>query len=283
MSKSKEKETPKEVGTKKLNINETKERIITAIPVPDNKTFDKIMEFVVEYHKLHGRTASIIPTTAMIVTKGQWIMRRAVELDDEHLIVQLPKNPDLPDKNVLRYFTHVPPSLGAIEKGLFLKNLRNKPKQGYWYLKSHLIIGHEPITRDFYTGRIADEPKKLQKLEEVGSLIKADSDLAKATWGQDCSSPTGYFIHPDKVELDQFGKPRQVYDISDIDAITSEVAIAEEKKLVDNAIEAAFEAYEKDPNKQLMLVLLGGALLFFSITFTYMWFFSDTIKTLMGV
>ena len=246
----------------RIPIEKAKEQTIIGIPVPDAKSFDKIMQFVIEYHRLKGRTASVIPTSAMIVSPGQWVMRRAVEIDDEHLIVELP------EKTTLRYFTHVKPTLGAIDRSLFERNFFGKQKKGFWYNRCHLIIGHEPITRDFYTGRIADEEKKWQKLLEVGVLIKEDSELAKQHFMRngEVKSPTGYFIHPEKVELDQHGKPREIYDISDIDAITSEVVIAEEKKLVDNAIAAAFEAYDQDPNRDLKIILLGVGIIITLIT-----------------
>ena len=96
---------------------EKKIKYIYGIPTPDPKKFDKVMEFVLDYHKARGKTASIVPTSAIIVTPGQFVMRRAVEVDDEHLVVELDNLVasgireivivgNVPDENIVSHSDH---------------------------------------------------------------------------------------------------------------------------------------------------------------------------------
>lgn len=250
------KEEKKLLEEKKANIlalqQEMKTFALENIPLPNIEIVQRLMNFNFDLHRASGKTENIIPVFAMITSRGQAVLRKAVELDDEHVLVEVS------EEEVVRYFTHVKPVLLAVDADLF----GGITTRGGWrYAKVHYFIGHEPISRDLYTGSIADSQKKINKLIELGILIYEDSEEAITTFGEGGKakpSPTGYYIAPEFVENDEYGKPFEIYDVSDIDAITAEVKRAEDDKLVQIAIRAAYEEYEEPDTKSLMWVVLGA-------------------------
>jgi hypothetical protein len=274
-------EQSKELEEKKLEIvalqNELKEFALVQVQLPNFDVMSKLMNFNLDLQKASGRTPEIVPVFAFISTRGYSVLRRAVEIDDEHILVEVEEN------ETVKYFTHVKPSFLAIEASFFGKI----NAKGWKYAKIHWIRGHEPVSRDLFTGAIADHNKKINKLVELGILLPQDHKTVIETWGtQDNNgnvikpkSPTGYFISPIFADVDDYGQPLEEYDVSDIDAITSEVLRAEEDQLVKLAIRAAYEEYEEPDTKSLLWVMLGAAIFGIIIVMGSLWTIQEMAKT----
>ncbi len=171
--------------------------------------------------------------------------------------------------SIRQYFTHVKPILLTLDKDVMGRGGRAKQ------LRLHFVLEDEPMTRDLYTGEIADQNKKYEKLKEIGVLIDhsdrdemkaafaivSEEDLTEAEEAFDWEallnvSPTGYYVHPEWAGTDPFGVPRVIYDVSDIDAIREEVARLLESDLIQAYIAAAMKEVNAKHNKEMMWIVL---------------------------
>ena len=219
-----------------------------------------------------------------LVKKGRTRKTKVIRVNSE--IIEVQEKIDGKEVNK-QYFTHVPP---VHEYDDTIRTNREKIM--------HFAYEDEPMTRDWWSMIIADHSKKYEKLLEIGCIIRdnnleelkryfltyndeydgsenseewifSEENIKEKLWNK---SPTGYIFIPDWAGYDVFGKPRLVYDVSDIDAIKEEIY----KVLEDNVIKEYSEAVIVDPyakkNKELafmvivfaiVLILSDGMLLYF--------------------
>jgi hypothetical protein len=228
----------------------------------ENELQDYSLTDNIEYRKQKS-----IDEYITLVKKGRIRKMKAHRINSEIIEVRDKIN----DKDIVKqYFTHVPP---VHEYDNTIRRNREKIM--------HFAYEDEPMTRDWHTMLIADHDKKWAKLIEIGCVIRDNDMLNLQKYFQVMDeetgeqiyteqdirdnifqkSPTGYVFVPEWAGYDVFGKPRLVYDVSDIDAIKEEIY----KVLEDDVIKEYSEAVIVDPyakkNKELTIIVLIFAVL----------------------
>jgi len=197
-----------------------------------------------------------------LVKKGRIRKVRVERITSE--IIQIKEK--INDQEVTKqWFAHVPP---VHEYDSTIKTNREKIM--------HFAYEDEPFTRDWFSMIVADHYKKWEKLLEIGCVVRdtdldallkifiiRDPDTNEELYGIDeikkhlyKKSPTGFIFVPEWAGYDVFGKPRIVYDISDIDAIKEEIYKVLEDEVIKKYSEAVIVDPYKNKAKQLEFIII---------------------------
>lgn len=219
----------------------------------------------VEYNRMGEKKAR--NEYLKLVKVGRARMVKVHRVNSEIVEIREEKGDDI--KVVKQYFTHVPP-------------IRDYDQDGNEKLV-HFAYEDEPFTRDWFTMRPIDDQKKWNKLLEIGCVVRHDdldnliryfsiiseqpdpeTGKHKVFYGVKeiqeemyLKSPTGFFFKPEWAGFDMYGKPRQVYDISDIDAIKEEMYKVNETELIKGYSEAVMaDPYAKSNRATEFIVIV---------------------------